>query len=119
MGTVLAGRNRLGRTLRDVYSAGPDEVAERRRGRERHPTTPLHTAFSAADENFAELHRQVVENREIVVIHREGHGDVALVCMDELGRLLEAAYVLRSPAEASRLLGRLREAMDALEARHP
>jgi hypothetical protein len=53
--------------------------------------TPLHTTFAAAGENFAALFGQVEENREVVVIHRPGHGDVAMVRMDDLVRLLESA----------------------------
>jgi antitoxin YefM len=46
----------------------------------------------------------VVNNREVVIIQRRGAEDVALIAADELAGLLESAHLLRSPANAERLL---------------
>jgi antitoxin YefM len=70
----------------------------------------IKTTYSHARENLASLLNQVVSDREIAVIKRRGHEDVALVSADELAGLLETAHLLRSPANARRLLTALRRA---------
>jgi antitoxin YefM len=71
----------------------------------------IQTSYSNARENFASLLKQVEEDREIVIITRKGHGDVALIAADELSSLLETKHLLSSPANARRLLEALQEAM--------
>jgi antitoxin YefM len=70
----------------------------------------INTTYSQARENLASLLDQVTGNREIAVIKRRGREDVALVSADELSGLLETAHLLRSPANAKRLLTALRRA---------
>jgi antitoxin YefM len=53
---------------------------------------------------------QVANDQEIAIIKRRGSADVALVSADELSGLLETAHLLRSPANAKRLLTALRRA---------
>jgi antitoxin YefM len=53
----------------------------------------------------------VTQNREIVIIRRRGGEDAALISADELSALIETAYLLRSPANARRLLGALGRAL--------
>ncbi len=57
------------------------------------------------------LHR-VAHDREIVIIQRDGEEDVAMIAAAELSSLLETAYLLRSPANAKRLLSALQRATD-------
>ncbi|MGH9854960.1 MAG: type II toxin-antitoxin system Phd/YefM family antitoxin [Blastocatellia bacterium] len=71
---------------------------------------PIQTTYSNARENLASLLEQVTEDREIVIISRRGHDDVALVAVSELAGLLETAHLLRSPKNAQRLLTALRRA---------
>jgi antitoxin YefM len=71
----------------------------------------IRTTYTAARERFADLWRRVEEDRETVVITRRGHADVALVAADELAGLLETAHLLRSPANARRLLTALQQAL--------
>lgn len=71
----------------------------------------IHTTYTAARERLADLWRQVEENRETVVISRRGHADVVLLAADELNGLLETAHLLRSPANARRLLTALHQAL--------
>jgi antitoxin YefM len=71
----------------------------------------IRTTYTAARERFADLWQRVEEDRETVVITRRGHADVALVAADELAGLLETAHLLRSPANARRLLGALQRAL--------
>ncbi|XAS76277.1 type II toxin-antitoxin system prevent-host-death family antitoxin [Dermatophilaceae bacterium Sec6.4] len=46
----------------------------------------------------------VVDDREEVVITRAGHDPVVIVSLDDCEALKESAYLLRSPANARRLL---------------
>ena len=61
-------------------------------------------SYSHARDNLAELWDQVEDTREEVVLQRRGHEDVALVPAQELRSLQETAHLLRSPANAIRLL---------------
>jgi antitoxin YefM len=70
----------------------------------------IKTTYSQARENLASLLDQVASDREIAIITRRGGKDVALVAADELCGLLETAHLLRSPANARRLLSSLRRA---------
>jgi antitoxin YefM len=67
----------------------------------------ISTTYSQARENLASLLDQVTQDREIAIIKRRGNEDVALVSADELSSLLETAHLLRSPANAKRLLSAL------------
>jgi antitoxin YefM len=64
----------------------------------------IKTTYSQARENLATILDQVTSDREIAIIKRRGREDVALVSADELSGLLETAHLLRSPANAKRLL---------------
>jgi antitoxin YefM len=66
--------------------------------------------YTEARDKLATVWDEVVSSREHVVIKRRGHPDVALLPADELSGLLETAYLLRSPANARRLLGALKRA---------
>jgi antitoxin YefM len=46
----------------------------------------------------------VTNDREEVVITRAGHDPVVIVALDDYESLKETAYLLRSPANARRLL---------------
>jgi antitoxin YefM len=70
----------------------------------------IKTTYSQARENLASLLDQVTSDREIAIITRRGSEDVALVSANELSGLLETAHLLRSPANAKRLLTALHRA---------
>jgi antitoxin YefM len=70
----------------------------------------IKTTYSQARENLATLLDHVTGDREIAIITRRGSEDVALVAADELAGLLETAHLLRSPANAKRLLTALHRA---------
>lgn len=67
--------------------------------------------YSQARANLASLLDIVTENREVVIIHRRHGEDAALIAASELTSLLETAYLLRSPANAERLLTALNDAL--------
>lgn len=61
-------------------------------------------SYSEARERLASLMDTVEATRDVVVITRRGHTNVALIAEDELASLQETAHLLRSPANARRLL---------------
>jgi antitoxin YefM len=71
----------------------------------------IQTTYTQAREGFAKLLDEVIHNREVVVIQRRGQEDVAMIAADELQSLMETAYLLRSPANADRLLSALGRAL--------
>jgi antitoxin YefM len=64
----------------------------------------IQTTYTQARARLAALLDEVSSNREVVIIQRRGAEDVALIAADELTGLLETAHLLRSPANAERLL---------------
>ena len=70
----------------------------------------IQTTYTHARANLAALCDEVTANREVVIIHRRGAGDVALIAAEELSGLLETAHLLRSPKNAERLLTALARA---------
>jgi antitoxin YefM len=50
----------------------------------------IQTTYTHARANLAALCDEVTANREVVIIHRRGAGDVALIAADELSGLLES-----------------------------
>jgi antitoxin YefM len=64
----------------------------------------IQTSYSQASARLADFLDEATHNREIVIIQRHGEEDVALIAADELAGLLETAHLLRSPANAERLL---------------
>jgi antitoxin YefM len=68
---------------------------------------PIQTTYTQARAQLASLLNEVTDNREVVIIQRRGADDVAMIAADELTSLLETAHLLRSPANAERLLAAL------------
>jgi len=68
---------------------------------------PIETTYSQARARLADLMNRVTDDREVVVVKRRDHPAVAMVAADELASLLETAHLLRSPANAERLLAAL------------
>jgi antitoxin YefM len=62
------------------------------------------TTYTQARANLAALLDRVSSTREPVIIRRRKGGNVALIAADELASLEETAHLLRSPANAERLL---------------
>jgi len=74
------------------------------------------TTYSRARANLARLMDEVVEDREVVIIRRRGAESVAMIAASELAGLKETAHLLRSPANARRLLRALARAEEGSEA---
>jgi len=64
----------------------------------------IQASYSQASARLNDFLDEATHNREIVIIQRPGEEDVALIAADELAGLLETAHLLRSPANAERLL---------------
>ena len=67
----------------------------------------IKVSYSHAREHLAEIWNEVEDSRDVAVIKRRGHEDMALIPADELASLRETAYLLRSPQNAARLLAAL------------
>ena len=61
-------------------------------------------SYTEARDNLASAWDETVSTREPVVLKRRGHESVVMVPLDEWRGLLETAHLLRSPANARRLL---------------
>ena len=64
----------------------------------------IQMTYLQARSNLAKLLDQVTNDREVVIVTRRNGEDIAFIAADELTSLLETAHLLRSPANARRLL---------------
>lgn len=69
-------------------------------------------SYTESRARYAEVLDSVTNDREEVVITRAGHEPVVIVSLADYESLRETAYLMRSPANARRLL----DAMERLEA---
>lgn len=65
--------------------------------------------YTESRARYAEVLDAVVNDREEVVITRSGHEPAVIVSLDDYESLKETAYLLRSPANARRLLASIDE----------
>ncbi len=70
----------------------------------------IETTYTRLRDNLASVLNQVADDQEVVIVRRRGAPDVALIPAEELTGLMETAHLLRSPANAKRLLRALRRA---------
>lgn len=68
-------------------------------------------SYTESRARYAEMLDGVINDREEVVITRAGHEPVVVVSLEDYESLKETAYLMRSPANARRLL----DAMERLE----
>lgn len=69
-------------------------------------------SYTESRARYAEVLDGVTNDREEVIITRAGHEPVVIVSLEDYESLRETAYLLRSPANARRLL----DSMERLEA---
>jgi len=62
-------------------------------------------SYSESRANYAAALDSVLDDREEIVVTRAGRDPVVIVALDDYESLKETAYLLRSPANARRLLG--------------
>ena len=71
----------------------------------------VEVTYSKARQQLKSLLDDVTKDREVVIINRRNGDSAALIAADELVGLMETAYLLRSPANAERLLNALGRAL--------
>ncbi len=71
-------------------------------------------SYTESRARYAEVLNSVIDDREEVIITRAGHDPVVIVSLADYESLRETAYLMRSPANARRLL----DALERLEAGH-
>ncbi len=69
-------------------------------------------SYSESRRRYAEVLDSVVDDREEVVITRSGREPAVIISLEEYESLRETAYLMRSPANARRLL----DSIERLEA---
>ncbi|MCU0544710.1 MAG: type II toxin-antitoxin system prevent-host-death family antitoxin [Oscillatoriaceae cyanobacterium Prado104] len=67
-------------------------------------------AYAEAEANLENLCDRAVETGEVIVITRPNGKNAVLISQAELESLLETLYLLRSPANATRLLTAMKRA---------
>jgi antitoxin YefM len=71
----------------------------------------IEVTYSNARQRLKSLLDDVTQDREVVIINRRNGESAALIAADELAGLMETAHLLRSPANAERLLNALARAL--------
>lgn len=66
-------------------------------------------SYTAARQNLAKVMEQVCDDRAPLLITRQGQPSVVMLSQDEYEALQETAHLLRSPANAQRLLASIQE----------
>lgn len=61
-------------------------------------------SYSTARAKLAQTMERVCEDHDPVIITRQGQSSVVMLSLDDYQALAETAYLLRSPANARRLL---------------
>lgn len=69
-------------------------------------------SYTESRARYAEVLDSVIDDREEIIITRAGHEPVVIVSLADFESLRETAYLMRSPANARRLM----DAMERLEA---
>ena len=59
--------------------------------------------YSESRARYAEVLDQVVNDREEIIITRQGHESAVIMALDEYESLMETVYLLQSPANARHL----------------
>jgi len=65
-------------------------------------------SYTEARDKLASVWDETVSTREPIVLERRGHESVVIVPLDEWQGVSETAHLLRSPANARRLLSALK-----------
>ena len=59
--------------------------------------------YTESRARYAEVLDQAVNDREEIVITRQGHESVVIIALDEYESLMETVYLMQSPANARHL----------------
>ncbi len=72
------------------------------------------TNYTNLRQNLASILDETIEDRGVVLVSRQGKEDVAILAASELSNMMETLHLLRSPANAKKLLAAMERA-DELE----
>jgi antitoxin YefM len=75
-------------------------------------------SYSFARANLAKTMDRVCNDREPLIITRQGEPSVVMLSLDDYNALDETAYLLRSPKNAKRLLGAVARLKAGLGSEH-
>ena len=64
---------------------------------------PTEFTYTSLRENLASVLDQVTNDNEVVIVHRRGAEDVAMLPARELASIMETMHLMRSPRNAARL----------------
>lgn len=73
---------------------------------------PLTATYTEARANLAKLWDRLEQDRDSLVIERRGHESMVMMPAGEVSSLMETAHLLRSPANARRLLQALHDSYE-------
>ena len=59
--------------------------------------------YSESRARYAEVLDQVINDREEIIITRQGHESAVIMALDEYESLMETVYLMQSPANARHL----------------
>lgn len=72
-----------------------------------------HVSYTDLRQNLSRYMDQAIENRELITVTRQnGKGNVVILSEEEFEGWQETVHLLRSPANAKRLLRSIRAAQD-------
>jgi antitoxin YefM len=63
----------------------------------------IQTTYTEARANFSKLMDTVENDADVVIVKRRGHQRIAWISADELERMQETLYILRSPENIRRI----------------
>lgn len=72
------------------------------------------TNYTNLRQNLASILDEAIADRSVMIVTRQGKEDVAILAADELANILETLHLLRSPANAQKLMAAMKRA-DAIE----
>ena len=72
------------------------------------------TNYTNLRQNLALILDEAIADRSVTIVTRQGKEDVAILAADELANILETLHLLRSPANAQKLMAAMERA-DAIE----
>ncbi|MEM7594099.1 MAG: type II toxin-antitoxin system prevent-host-death family antitoxin [Cyanobacteria bacterium P01_A01_bin.83] len=72
------------------------------------------TNYTNLRQNLASILDEAIADRSVTIVTRQGKEDVAILAADELANILETLHLLRSPANAHKLMAAMERA-DAIE----
>jgi antitoxin YefM len=72
------------------------------------------TNYTNLRQNLASILDETIEDRGVVIVTRPGKEDVAILAASELSSMMETLHLLKSPANAAKLLAAMERA-DELE----